>query len=112
MRRAPVSIEGLKPMTFSLKAGIALVALSGAAAVAGSATAADLGGARGGSMKDGGYMAPMPEIVKFPDAPEWLTVAPVVISTPQLLDVALVLVPMPVMFRSPVPVCETVPCPK
>ena len=64
MRRAPVSIEGLKPMTFSLKAGIALVALSGAAAVAGSATAADLGGARGGSMKDGGYMAPMPEIVR------------------------------------------------
>jgi opacity protein-like surface antigen len=51
-------------MKFTLKAGIALAALTGAAAMAGSTNAADLGAARGGSMKDGGYMAPMPEIVR------------------------------------------------
>ena len=49
-------------MTSTLKAGIALAALTGAVAMAGSATAADLGGPAGGSVKDGGYLAPLPEV--------------------------------------------------
>ncbi len=50
-------------MKLTLSAGIALAALTGAAAMSASAFAADLGG---GSMKDGGYMAPMPEVVRGP----------------------------------------------
>lgn len=50
-------------MKRTLSAGIALAALTGAAAMSASAFAADLGG---GSMKDGGYMAPMPEVVRGP----------------------------------------------
>ena len=56
-------------MKFTLKAGIALAALTSAAAMAGSANAADLGGDRGGSIKDGGYMAPMPEIFRGASGP-------------------------------------------
>ena len=56
-------------MKFTLKAGIALAALTSAAAMAGSANAADLGGDRGGSMKDGGYVAPMPEIFRGASGP-------------------------------------------
>ena len=55
-------------MKFTLKAGIALAALTGAVAIAGSTNAADLGGVRGGSMKDG-YMAPMPEIMRGAGGP-------------------------------------------
>jgi opacity protein-like surface antigen len=55
-------------MKFTLKAGIALAALTSAAAMTGSAYAADLGGDRGGSMKDGGY-SPMPEIVRGASGP-------------------------------------------
>jgi opacity protein-like surface antigen len=51
-------------MKFTLKAGIALTALTGAVAMAGSTFAADLGGDRGGSMKDGGYVEPMPPIMR------------------------------------------------
>jgi opacity protein-like surface antigen len=53
-------------MNFTLKAGIALAALTGAVAMAGSTFAADLGS---GSMKDGGYVQPMPEIVRDPAGP-------------------------------------------
>jgi opacity protein-like surface antigen len=49
-------------MTKTIKAGIALAALTGAVAMAGSATAADLGMPRGGSIKDNPYMAPMPVV--------------------------------------------------
>ena len=56
-------------MKFTLKAGIALAALTGAAAMAGSVSAADLGGApRGGSIKDG-YVEAMPQIVRGPSGP-------------------------------------------
>ncbi len=51
-------------MKSTLKAGIALAALSAAVAIAGSASAADLGG----SMKDG-YIQPMPEVVRGPSGP-------------------------------------------
>jgi opacity protein-like surface antigen len=51
-------------MKFTLKAGIALTALTGAVAMAGSTFAADLGGDRGGSMKDGGYVEPMPQLMR------------------------------------------------
>ncbi len=54
-------------MTFSLKAGIALAALTGAVAMTGSASAADLGG-NGGSMKDG-YVTPMPQVMRGPAGP-------------------------------------------
>lgn len=54
-------------MTFTLKAGIALAALT--AAMAGNAHAADLGGPSGGSIKDGGYMAPMPQVTRGPAGP-------------------------------------------
>lgn len=53
-------------MTMTIKAGIALAALTGAVAMAGTATAADLGMPRGGSMKDGGYVAPMPVVSRGP----------------------------------------------
>lgn len=56
-------------MKFTLKAGIALAALTGAVAMTGSTFAADLGGApRGGSIKDG-YMEPMPQVVRGPAGP-------------------------------------------
>ena len=51
-------------MKSTLKAGIALAALSAAVAIAGSASAADLGG----SMKDG-YIQPMPEVLRGPSGP-------------------------------------------
>ena len=51
-------------MKLTLKAGIASAALASAALIAGQASAADLGGNRGGSVKDGGYVQPMPEIVR------------------------------------------------
>jgi opacity protein-like surface antigen len=47
-------------MKTTIQAGIALAALGAAAGLAGQAFAADLGG----SIKDGGYVAPMPEIVR------------------------------------------------
>ena len=50
-------------MKFALKAGIALAALNCAAAMTGTASAADLGAAGGGSIKDG-YIAPMPQVVQ------------------------------------------------
>jgi opacity protein-like surface antigen len=56
-------------MTITIKAGIASAALAAVAAFAGSATAADLGGYKGGSIKDGGYVQPMPEIVRGPVGP-------------------------------------------
>ena len=56
-------------MKITLKAGIALAALTGAVGMAGSAIAADLGGMQGGSVKDGGYVAAMPEIVRGPSGP-------------------------------------------
>jgi opacity protein-like surface antigen len=56
-------------MKFTLKAGIALTALTGAVAMTGTAFAADLGAApRGGSMKDG-YVEAMPQIVRGPAGP-------------------------------------------
>ena len=52
-------------MTFNLKTGLASAALAAVAAIATSAGAADLGGHRGGSIKDGPYMAaPMPSAVR------------------------------------------------
>lgn len=47
-------------MKTKLLAGIALAALSGAGAMTGTVNAADLGG----SVKDGGYVAPLPEITR------------------------------------------------
>ncbi|NOT72916.1 MAG: porin family protein [Hyphomicrobium sp.] len=55
-------------MKFTLKAGIALAALTGAVAMTGSAIAADLGAPRGGSIKDG-YVEAMPQIVRGPSGP-------------------------------------------
>ncbi len=56
-------------MNTKLLAGIALAALSTAASLAGTASAADLGGApQGGSMKDG-YVQAMPEIVRGASGP-------------------------------------------
>ncbi len=56
-------------MTMTFKAGIALAALTGVVGLAGTAGAADLGGMSGGSMKDGGYMAPMPQVSRGPSGP-------------------------------------------
>lgn len=50
-------------MEFTLKAGIALAALAGAFAMSGAASAADLGDLRG-SVKDDGYVEPMPQIAR------------------------------------------------
>jgi opacity protein-like surface antigen len=47
-------------MTFHLKSGLASAALAAAATFALPAIAADLGGYRGGSIKDGGYAHPAP----------------------------------------------------
>jgi opacity protein-like surface antigen len=47
-------------MTFHLKTGLASAALAAVAAIASTANAADLGGYRGGSIKDGGYAQPAP----------------------------------------------------
>jgi opacity protein-like surface antigen len=56
-------------MNTKLMVGIALAALSTAASLSGTATAADLGGApQGGSMKDG-YVQAMPEIVRGASGP-------------------------------------------
>lgn len=55
-------------MKSTLKAGIALAALTGAVAMAGSTNAADLGGPRGGSIKDG-YVEPMPQVTRGPAGP-------------------------------------------
>lgn len=56
-------------MTMTFKAGIALAALTGVVAMTGTAGAADLGGYGGGSMKDGGYMAPMPQVTRGVSGP-------------------------------------------
>jgi opacity protein-like surface antigen len=60
-------------MKVTLKAGIASAALASVALIAGTAAAADLGGNRGGnaggSIKDGGYVQPMPEIVRGSSGP-------------------------------------------
>ncbi len=50
-------------MTLHLKTGLALGALAAVAAISAPALAADLGGYRGGSLKDGGYGGPMPSAV-------------------------------------------------
>lgn len=54
-------------MKSTLKAGIALTALTSAVAMAGSTFAADLGAPRG-SIKDG-YMEPMPQVTRGPSGP-------------------------------------------
>ena len=60
-------------MKLTLKAGIASAALATVGLIAGTASAADLGGNRGGnaggSVKDGGYVQPMPEIVRGASGP-------------------------------------------
>ena len=56
-------------MKFTLKAGVALAALSGAVAMANSAIAADRGGMPGGSVKDGGSVAPLPQVYRGASGP-------------------------------------------